>query len=105
MKTYGANKATEFSKKQINVIYGMAKRAELSVEKWVIREFYNLADYYGFDDNRSVEASERKIMNILEAVFANDLVTAQAAIDEYTTSTFEKFGRKVQATLDRSLMA
>ena len=46
MKNYGANKATEFSKKQISVIYGMAKRVELKVEKWVMSDLYDLADYY-----------------------------------------------------------
>ena len=69
MRNYGANKATEFTKKQIGVIYRMAKNGELKVEKWVISDFYDLADYYGYDDNGSVEASERKIKKILDAVF------------------------------------
>lgn len=33
MRNYGANKATEFTKKQIGVIYRMAKNGELKVEK------------------------------------------------------------------------
>ncbi len=36
MIQYGANKATEFSKKQIGVIFGMAKRGELKVEKFIM---------------------------------------------------------------------
>lgn len=69
MRNYGANKTTEFTKKQIGVIYRMAKNGELKVEKWVISDFYDLADYYGYDDNRNVEASEKKIKKILDAVF------------------------------------
>lgn len=84
MKVYGANKATEFSKKQISCIYGAAKRGELKVEKWVISEFYDLAEYYGYDDNGSVEKAEAKIMNIIESFFAKDMEKAQELIDSYT---------------------
>lgn len=104
MKQYGANKATEFTKKQISVIYYKAKNGELNVEKWVINEFYNLADYYGYDDNHSVEEAETKINKILEAVFENDLATAQELIDDYTSKTFELLSNKNQAKCDRNLV-
>ena len=42
MKVYGTYFATEFTKKQINVIYGKAKNGELKVEKWFIRDLYEL---------------------------------------------------------------
>lgn len=105
MKQYGANKATEFSKKQINVVYGAAKRGELEVEKWVISEMYDLADYYGYDDNGSVANAEAKIINILDAVFAKDLSKAQELIDEYTASEWELMGKKAQAKANRSPVA
>ena len=69
MKEYGANKATEFSKKQISVIYSKAKNGELKVEKWYMSRLYDLAEYYGYDYNRSVEFEERSILKIIESVF------------------------------------
>lgn len=35
MKNYGAMKATEFTRKQIGVIYSKAKKGELKIEKWL----------------------------------------------------------------------
>lgn len=105
MKAYGMNKATEFTKKQISVIYGMSKRSELKVEKWVISEFYDLAEYYGYDSNGSVELSERTILNILNAVFDKDVERAQKLIDWYTEVNFERMTKKAQAKANRSLVA
>ena len=105
MKNYGMNKATEFTKKQISVVYGAAKRGELKLERWVASEFYDLADYYGYDDNRSVEAAEAKVLAILNAVFGKDMVKAQELIDSYTESTFNRLGRKAQAKVNRDLVA
>ena len=59
MKRYGANKATEFTRKQINVIFAKAKAGEIKIKKWVIADFYNTADYYGYDDNGIVEERKR----------------------------------------------
>lgn len=98
MRNYGANKATEFTKKQIGAIYRMAKNGELKVEKWVISDFYDLADYYGYDDNGSVEASERKIKKILDAVFEKDNEKAQELINDYTEKTFELLSKKTRKT-------
>jgi hypothetical protein len=105
MKRYGANKATEFTRKQINVIFAKAKAGEIKIEKWVIADFYNMADYYGFDDNGNAEESERDILEIIEAVFASDIEKAQELIDNYTTKWFERMGRKAQAKANRSLVA
>lgn len=49
MKQYGAMKATEFSRKQIGVIFAKAKAGELKVEKFVMSDFYTMADYYDYD--------------------------------------------------------
>lgn len=105
MKAYGANKSTEFTKKQISCIFGAAKRGELKVEKWVMKDFYDLADYYGYDDNRAVERAEAQILKIIDAFFAKDLVKAQEIIDEYTENTFKALGTKAQNRADRNLVA
>lgn len=102
MKIYGANKSTEFTKKQISVIFAMAKRGELRVEKFIMQDLYNLADYYGYDDNHNVEESEQKILEILENVFAKNIEIAQKLIDDYTNITFNGLSAKYQKTADRN---
>lgn len=97
MKAYGANKATEFTKKQISVIYGKAKAGELKVEKWYMSRLYDLADYYGYDDNRSVEQEERGILELIENVFAGQLEKAQETINEAQERVFNLMSRKYQA--------
>lgn len=104
MKTYGANKATEFSKKQISVIYRMAKSGELKVERFVMSNLYDLADYYGYDDNHSVEREEKKILDILALVFDKNLEDAQKAIDEYTEWLFNSLSAKYQREASRELV-
>lgn len=104
MKQYGFNKATEFTRKQINVVWAKAKNCELKIEKWIMSDLYNLADYYGTDDNRSVEQSERSILRILDAVFGGKLETAQNLINEYTESTYNLLGANRKAKIDRTAM-
>lgn len=105
MKQYGFNKSTEFTKKQVNVIFAKAKSGVLKVEKWFITELYTLADYYGYDDNGSVSASERQVLDILEAVFANDNETAQKLIDEVATDWYNHYSTKNQGKCDRTILA
>ena len=104
MKTYGANKATEFTKKQINVVFAKAKNGELKVEKWYIQHLYELADYYGYDYNRSVEDEERFIKEILDSVFANDIKKAQSLIDSQTEKIFNLLSRKNRENADKSFV-
>lgn len=103
MKQYGANKATEFSKKQISVIYGKAKSGELKIEKWYMSRLYDLADYYGYDDNRSVEEEEVFILQIIDAVFSGNTEKAQELIDSETEKHFNLMGRKYQSRCNRGL--
>ena len=105
MKNYGANKATEFTKKQIGVIYRNAKEGKLTVEQFVMSDLYNMADYYGYDDNHSVERAESKILAILESVFANNLEEAQERINAYTESLFNDLSPKAQRKANRSIVA
>lgn len=103
MRQYGFNKATEFSKKQINVIYAKAKNNDLKVEKWLISKMYDLADYYGTDDNGSVAQNEQTILQILDKVFAGELEEAQEKIDFLTEWMFNSYTDKYQRTIDRSV--
>lgn len=105
MKQYGARYATEFTKKQIGVIYRMAKTGDLKVEQWIMNEFYNLADYYGYDDNRSVADSERDVLRILDKVFAGETEEAQTLIDEFTADLFEHISTKRQTQVKRQFVA
>lgn len=104
MKQYGFNKATEFTKKQINVIFAKAKKGELKVPKFVISDFYNLADYYGYDDNRSVEESETDILRILDNVFNNNLEKAQELINAYGEKELKLMSRKNREKADLSFI-
>ena len=104
MKTYGMNKATEFTKKQISVIYRLAKTGELKVEKWIIKELYDLADYYGYDDNRSVEKLEGYVLDILKQVFDNNTVEAQELINKFTEDYYSRLGNKQQNKVDRTCL-
>lgn len=105
MKNYGMNKATEFSRKQIGVIYYKAKAQELKVEKWIMSDLYDMADYYGYDDNGAVADAERRILAILDAVFAKDLDKAQELINEYTERTWNLLGKKSKEKANRDLVA
>ena len=105
MKQYGARYATEFTKKQIGVIYRMAKTGDLKVEQWIMNDLYNLADFYGYDDNRSVADTERKVLNILDKVFANETAEAQVLIDSFTADRFGRISAKRQATVKREFVA
>lgn len=102
MKKYGTKFATEFTPKQVGVVYRLAKQKDLSVETFVIRRMYDLADYFGYDDNRSVADEESYIKGILSHVFDNDLEAAQKAIDEYTERTWNLMGAKARRNADRN---
>lgn len=104
MKRYGANKATEFTRKQINVLYSLAKQGELKIEKWVMSEFYDLSDYYGYDDNGSIERCEQQIKQILDFVFSENMEGAQEAINEYTEQQYVLMGRICKEQSDRNLI-
>ena len=106
MKQYrNGMKATEFSKKQISVIYGCAKRGNLKVEKWFMSELYDLADYYGMDANRSIEWNEMYVKEIINLVFANDLETAQEKINWLTNNIYERLSIRNQKSANRALVA
>lgn len=102
MLNRGFNKITEFTKKQIGVLYRLAKNKDLKIEKWVMEDFYNLANYYSYDSNGSVEKRERRILLILNNVFSNNLETAQEQINDYTETTFKTLTKARQQDADRN---
>lgn len=104
MRSYGSRKATEFTKKQIGVIYRLAKERKLEVEKGEMADLYNLADYYGYDDNGNVARNESYILSILEDVFSNNLKSAQEKINELQKNTFESLSIKNQRRWDKAFV-
>lgn len=105
MKQYGARYATEFTKKQINVIFAKAKAGEIRIEKGCMADLYDMAEYYGYDSNRGVARAEFKIMKILEAVFSGDIEKAQELIDEYSEATYSLLGKKGKERWSKELVA
>lgn len=98
MKSYGANKATEFNKGNLSPIYKAAKNGELKVEKWFMNRLYELAEYYGYDDNGSVAAEEKDVFKILEAE------DKQEVISEVTEKWFSQYSTKAQKSFNRSFV-
>ncbi len=105
MKQYGQNQATEFSRKQISVIFAAAKRGDLKIEKWVISRFYDLADFYGIDWSHGIAEEEQDILAILDKVFSKNMTEAQERIDLYTEQNWNTFTAKAQAKMSREFVA
>lgn len=106
MKAYANGmKATNISRKQIGVIFGKAKRGELKVQKFVMSDFYDIADFYNYDDNGNTERAEAQIRRILDEVFAGNDQKAQNLIDSYTETLFNQLGIKAQQKANRNLVA
>lgn len=104
MKRYGFNKATEFSRKQISCIYGACKRGELKVERWIMKDWYELADYYGYDDASTVEERETDILEIINSFFEKERNETQALIDAYTERDLKNFAAQKRIKLDREFV-
>ena len=83
MKNYGAMKATEFTKKQVNVIFACNKQGKIKVSDKAIKKLYNLADFYNYDDNGNVEILESFVLIAIENLFDNDYESAQESLDQF----------------------
>lgn len=101
MKQYGAKFATEFNKRDLAPIYKAAKAGDLKVEKWMMIHLYDMADFYGYDDNRSAADQEREILNILAAESVEE---KQKRIDLFTESLFSRYTEKHQKSFDRNFV-
>jgi hypothetical protein len=104
MKQYGMMKTTEFTRKQMNVIFSLAKQRILRVENWYMNHLYDLANYYNYDYNKSVESEEVSVLNILEAVFNKNYKMAQAIIDSETEKNLNLFSINVSEKFVRDLI-
>lgn len=105
MKTYkNGMKATEFNKGQIGQIYKKAKNGELKVERFIMSDLYDMAEYYNYDHNGSAERAERQIKKIIAAVESNNTTEAQELIDAYTVETYNLLSLKAQKTANRELV-
>lgn len=102
MTRYGFMKSTEFTKKQINVVYAKAKSGLLKIEKWFINELYSLAEFYGYDDNGAVENCEERVLKILNSVFLNNINEAQNLIDSTSNYWFNGYTERTQSKIDRT---
>lgn len=104
MKRYGLNKATEFTRKQINLVYRNVKQGNLKVEKWMMNRMYDLSDYYGTDDDNSVQKFEQRVKHILSLVLEEDFENAQTQINNLTEWVFESFTPWRQKIIDRNFI-
>ena len=104
MKQYGQNKATEFTKKQIGVVYHAAKNGDLSIEKWVMSYMYDLADFYGVDWNGSVAKEEQAVLQILSDVFEKNFSGAQEKINNFSQAVLDCFTEKKRRSLDHRMV-
>lgn len=104
MKRYGLNKATEFTRKQINLAYRNAKQGNLKVEKWMMNRMYDLSDYYGTDDDGSIQKFEQRVKHILSLILEEDFENAQVQINNLTEWVFNSFTPKYQKRLDRNFI-
>lgn len=102
MKQYGASKSTEFTRKQIGVLYYKAKNSELTVEKWFISKLYDASEYYGYDDNGSMEEFEGIVLDILDTMFNGDLAECQKLIEAAEERTYNLLSNKKKNAIDRS---
>lgn len=106
MKAYANGmKSSTISRKQVGVLYGMAKRGEVKIEKFVMADFYNIADYYGYDDNRTLENDESSLKEMINLAFEKKYDELQEAVNKYSEKLFHGFSKKRQQESDRSLVA
>lgn len=101
-RDYLGCKTTEVSRKQINVLFAKAKCGELNIKKWIMNDFYNIADYKGYDDNGSIADDERSILRIIQEVFNGTIEKTQDLIDTYTEETYNRLGTKMKEYADKN---
>lgn len=78
-----------YSRKQAGVIYSNVKRGTLSMEKSAISAMYDYAGGAFVSSTSSLAVVEKlayAIRNAVDAVFAGDLATAQASLDNFTAN-------------------
>lgn len=66
-----------------------------------MNHLYDLSEYYGYDDNRSVEDEEGNILAILDCVFSGNVERAQEMINNEQDRVFNNLSKKYQAKCNR----
>lgn len=93
MKRYANGmKATEFNKTQIENLKQIVK-----LERWFYQHLLNLAGYYGYDDNRSVEEEEQAILKALN----ENQIDAQITLNRLSEKVIKAYGLN-RSELDRA---
>lgn len=80
-----------FTRKQINVIYGASKRGDLKVRKGFFTYFYFLVESHNayYDPYEDMPKENKAIRSILDSIFAGKIAKAQKAIDSYCEANAE----------------
>ena len=88
MRRYGANKKAEVNSK---LIYKAAKEGNITIPLWYYLEAKSTGDYYGYDDNRSIERAEARFRMVTDAIEAEDYEEAQNIIEAQENSLYSFF--------------
>jgi len=92
---------TTLTRKQVNVIYINAGKGLLGTERWVISRMYLLADGADVHECPDPDKEKRKIRDVVDLIFAQNLEGAQKALDEYTQETWARFPDFLRVQLNR----
>lgn len=77
----------QLTRKQAGVIFGASKRGEIKISKNFIAKMYEVADFYGYDDNGTKQLLNDGFKAIVDTFF-NDRANTQTEIDKFV-SRFE----------------
>lgn len=100
MKIYANGmKSSNIKKSDLAPLYKKAKAGDVQVEKWFMSKMYDLAGFYGYDDNCTMQRFENRIERILSA--KDEL---QTVINEMTELTLQEYTLKYQSKFDRSFV-
>ena len=101
MKRYGANKKAEVNSK---LIYKAAKEGKITIPLWYFLEAKSTGEYYGYDDNRSIERAEGKFRMVTDAIEAENYEEAQNIIERHMVSIEADYSSKYFATLQKMII-
>ena len=101
MEQYGANKKAEVNSK---LIYRAAKEGRISIPLWYFMEAKSVGEYYGYDDNRSIERAEGRFQIVTKALEEGNDIEAQRLVDNHMKSIEADYSPKYFAKLPKMLI-
>lgn len=101
MKKYGANKKAEVNSK---LIYRAAKEGRISIPLWYYLEAKKTGEYYGYDDNHSVERAETFFRMVTDAISEGNDSEAQEKIEFHMKSLESEYTSKYFAKLPKQMI-